>query len=84
MERTALIVNCELLKCATSSPAQQSVKFFLSTGWVLAEEQYFNLLGLDFYQKLTYFKRVKQRDQCSKNKFDVPEETDRTLNTIVE
>ena len=86
MERTAKIVNCDHLKCTTSSPAHQSVKFLKSNGWTLREDLNFNVLGLDFYQNLSYFKKVKdlKGQNIKSSAFDDQRETDKTLNTIVE
>ena len=81
MERTAKIVNCDMLTCTTSSPAQ-SILFFKNTGWSLAEDPNFNVLGLDFYQTLQYYKKVK--DQNIKVSSDKETEIDKTLTTIAE
>lgn len=82
MERTAKIVNCDMLTCTTSSPAHQSILFFKNTGWSLAEDPNFNVLGLDFYQTLQYYKKVK--DQNIKVSSDKETEIDKTLTTIAE
>lgn len=84
MERTAKIVNCDHLKCTTSSSAQKSVKFFKETGWVMMEEPNSNVLGLDFNQCLKYFKKVKEQNINVPDDGERENKNDKTLNTIAE